>query len=76
MDHCELEASLAYRASSRTVRNTQRNPILKKTTHVSVTDEAEDPSLFSCLFLGECMRACVCLCLYVLCIKYVCGAYM
>jgi hypothetical protein len=27
----ELEASLVYRVSSRTVRATQRNPVLKKT---------------------------------------------
>ena len=31
VDHCEFEASLIYKLSSRTVRAvTQRNPILKK----------------------------------------------
>jgi hypothetical protein len=28
-DHCELEASLAYRESSRIARTSQRNPVLK-----------------------------------------------
>ena len=33
MDLCEFEAILVYRASSRTARATQRNPVLKvKTT--------------------------------------------
>ena len=29
-DLCEFKASLVYRASSRTARATQRNPVLKK----------------------------------------------
>ena len=29
-DLCEFKASLGYRASSRTVRATQRNPVMKK----------------------------------------------
>ena len=29
VDLCEFEASLAYRVSSRTVRDTQRNPVSK-----------------------------------------------
>ena len=30
MDLCEFEASLVYKASSRTTRVTQRNPVSKK----------------------------------------------
>ena len=32
-DLCEFEASLVYRASSRTARATQRNPVSKKQTN-------------------------------------------
>ena len=32
VDVCEFEASLVYRVSSRTVRATQRNPVLNKQT--------------------------------------------
>ena len=31
MDLCEFEASLVYRASSRTAKETQRNPVSEKT---------------------------------------------
>jgi hypothetical protein len=31
-DHCEFEASLVYKVSSRTARTTQRNPVLKTQT--------------------------------------------
>jgi hypothetical protein len=31
VDLCEFEASLVYRVSSRTARDTQRNPVSKKT---------------------------------------------
>jgi hypothetical protein len=31
MDLCEFEVSLFYRASSRTARATQKNPVLKQT---------------------------------------------
>ena len=31
VDLCEFEASLVYRVSSRTVRDTQRNPVSKET---------------------------------------------
>jgi hypothetical protein len=30
VDHCEFEASLVYRVSSRTARATQENPVSKK----------------------------------------------
>jgi hypothetical protein len=29
-DHCEIEASLVYRVSSRTARATQRNPVSRR----------------------------------------------
>ena len=31
MDLCEFKASLVYRASSKSARDTQRNPVSKKT---------------------------------------------
>ena len=36
-DLCELEAILVYRASSRTARATQRNPVLKNETKQNKT---------------------------------------
>jgi hypothetical protein len=33
----EFEASLVYRVSSRTARDTQRNPVLEKTTLATIT---------------------------------------
>jgi hypothetical protein len=35
VDLCEFKASLVYRVSSRTVKATQRNPVLKNKTNKS-----------------------------------------
>ena len=35
MELCEFKASLVYRASSRTARTTQRNPVLEKKIKMS-----------------------------------------
>ena len=38
VDLCEFGASLVYRVSFRTVRATQRNPVLNKQTNSQVTN--------------------------------------
>jgi hypothetical protein len=39
VDICEFKASLVYKASSKTARATQRNPVLKKVNKQNNNDE-------------------------------------
>ena len=54
VDFCEFEASLVYRASSRTARATQRNPVLKKVKNKQ-TQNKRKQNLFSETLAIECI---------------------
>ena len=46
MDLCELEASLVYRASSRTAPKLQRNPVSKKVSQINKAKVKQNKNAF------------------------------